>query len=247
MEVTLEKSKLLKTSIDVISNIIDEANITLTKEGLRLKAIDPAHVAFVNLHIKTDAFSKYDIEEKLTIGIDLDIFNTILKRASATDEMTLSIKDETELNLKITNYNSTRNFGISLLDISKEDIKIPNLEYSAEIELSPNVLIEAIKDAEIVNDNIIFKADEENLYFKAEGDLGNVEVKVDKKNAIDYVLKNLCESKYSIEYLKDMIKASDIARTVKISFGIDVPLKLEFISPELNLMFLIAPQVEESK
>jgi len=243
MKVTFEQSKLLKTSIDVVSNLIDEAGIIVSKEGVALKAMDPAHVAFVDLHIRTDAFSEYLIEEKTTLGLDLDRFNTILKRAGSSDKITLSANEETTLNIEIKNNFSTRRFELSLIDISEEEIKLPSLDFPAEIELDPKVLIEGIKDAEIVSDNIIFKVDENNFYIEAKGDLGNVEVKVDKSEAIDYDVKDYCESQYSIEYLKNMAKAGDISRSVKIHLGEDIPLKLEFIAPEVNLSFFVAPRV----
>ena len=243
MKVTFEESKLLKTSIDVVSNLIDEASIIVSKEGVALKAMDPAHVAFVDLHIRTDAFSEYLVEEKMTLGLDLNQFNTILKRAGSSDKITLSASEETTLNIEIKNNFSTRRFELPLIDISEEETKLPNLDFPAEIELDPKVLVEGIKDAEIISDNIIFKADENNFYIKAEGDLGNVEVEVDKSEAIDHNVKDNCESQYQIEYLKDMAKASDISRSVKIHFGEDIPLKLEFVAPEVNLSFLVAPRV----
>lgn len=243
MRAALEEIKVLKSSIDAISNIIDEAGIIVSKEGMTLRAMDLTHVAFVDLQITKDAFSDYKVEEKLTLGLDLDRFNTILKRAGSSDRITLSAKDETTLNIEINN-SSTRRFELPLIDISEEEIKLPILDFPAEIELDPKVLVEGIKDAEIVSDNIIFKVDENNLYLEAKGDLGNVEVKVDKDKAITFRVDSPCDSMFSIEYLKDMVKASDIAKSVKVYFGNDIPLKLEFIAPEVKLSFLIAPRVE---
>jgi len=243
MRAALEEIKILKSSIDAISNIIDEAGIIVSKEGMTLRAMDPAHVAFVDLQITKDAFSDYKVEEKLTLGLDLDRFNTILKRAGSSDKLTLSANDETTMNIEIKN-SSTRRFELPLIDISEEEIKLPSLDFPAEIELDPKVLLEGIKDAEIVSDNIIFKVDENNLYLEAKGDLGNVKVKVDKDNAITFRVDSPCNSMFSIEYLKDMVKASDIAKSVKVYFGKDIPLKLEFIAPEVRLNFLIAPRVE---
>ncbi len=245
MKITFEQSNFLKKSIDVVSTLIDEAGIIVSKEGMTLRAMDLTHVAFVDLQITKDAFSDYKVEDKITLGLDLDRFNTILKRAGSSDIITLSANEETTLNIEIKDNfsSSTRRFELPLIDISKEEVKIPSLDFPAEIELDPKVLVEGIKDAEIVSDNIIFKVDENKFYIEAKGDLGNVEVKVDKSEVIDYTVKDPCESQYPIEYLKKMAKAGDISRSVKIHLGKDIPLKLEFISPEVNLSFIVAPRV----
>ncbi len=243
MRATLEEIKVLKSSIDAISNIIDEAGIIVNKEGMSLRAMDPAHVAFVDLEISKNAFAEYEVEENLILGLDLDRLNTILKRAGSSDKITLSTSDEATLNIEIKNT-STRRFELPLIDISEEEIKLPNLEFPAEIELDPKVLVEGIKDAEIVNDNIIFRADENYLYLEAKGDLGSVKVELEKDEAILFNVQEPSRSMFSIEYLKDMIKASDIARSVKVYFGTDIPLKLEFVSPNVTLSFLLAPRVE---
>ncbi len=243
MKATISEAKLLKSSIEAISNIIDEAGIIVSQQGMSLRAMDPAHVAFVDLEIYKEAFEEYSVEEELTLGLDLDRLNTILKRAGSGDRITLSTEDSSVLKIEIKNA-STRKFELPLIEISEEEIKLPQLEFPAVVELDPKILTEGIKDAEIVSDNIIFRADSENFYISAKGDLGNVEVKVSKEDTIDFNVSEECRSMFSIEYLKDMMKASDIARTARLYFGTDIPLKLEFIAPDAKLSFLLAPRVE---
>jgi DNA polymerase III sliding clamp (beta) subunit (PCNA family) len=49
---------------------------------------------------------------------------------------------------------------------------------------------------------------------------------------------------FSLEYLKDMIKASDIAPTVKISLGDNIPVRMDFLAEDIRLSFLLAPRIE---
>ncbi len=245
MKATISEAKLLKSSIEAISNIIDEAGIIVSQQGMSLRAMDPAHVAFIELEIRPDAFEEYSIDEELTLGLDLGRLNTILKRAGSGDKVTLYLEDESVLKIEIKNT-STRRFELPLIEISEEEIRLPQLEFPAVVELDPKSLIEGIKDAEIVSDNIIFKADSENFYISAKGDLGNVEVKVSKEDTIDFNVSEECRSMFSIEYLKDMMKASDIARSVRLYLGTDIPLKMEFLSQEAKLLLVLAPRIEEA-
>jgi proliferating cell nuclear antigen len=71
-----------------------------------------------------------------------------------------------------------------------------------------------------------------------------VEVKAAKEGAISFDVSQDTRSMYSLEYLKDMIKASDIADSVKISLGDNIPVKMEFLSSDIKLSFLLAPRIE---
>ena len=51
-------------------------------------------------------------------------------------------------------------------------------------------------------------------------------------------------SKYSLEYLQKMIKATKLVDNVKINFSSDYPLKVDFATPFIDLSFILAPRVE---
>jgi proliferating cell nuclear antigen len=241
---SLRDPKLLKHSIDAISNMVDEVGINVTAEGMTLRAMDPAHVALVDFELKKDAFDDYEVDETLVLGIDLDRLNTILKRAGADDKITLEVDSENNaLKIRLKNA-STRTFNLPLIEVSEEELKVPDLEFPCIVEINSKIISEGIKDAEIVSDHVILKIDSENLYIKARGDLGNVEVKAGKDDVISFEVSQDTRSMFSLEYLKDMIKASDIAGTVKISLGDNIPVKMDFLSNDIKLSFLLAPRIE---
>lgn len=240
----LKDPKLLKHSIDAISNMVDEVGIKVTSEGMTLRAMDPAHVALVDFELKNGAFDEYDASEPLVLGVDLARLNTILKRAGAEDNISLEHDSENNaLKIRIKNA-STRTFNLPLIEVSEEELKVPDLDFPGTVEINSKIISEGIKDAEIVSDHVILKTDEGNLYITARGDLGNVEVKVSKDEAITFDVKQGASSMFSLEYLKDMIKASDIASTVKISLGDNIPVKMEFLAQDVRLSFLLAPRIE---
>jgi proliferating cell nuclear antigen len=42
--------------VDVVSTLIDEAKFKIDSNGISLKAVDPAHVAMIDLHLDKGAF-----------------------------------------------------------------------------------------------------------------------------------------------------------------------------------------------
>lgn len=241
---TMSDAKLLKSSIEAISNLIDEAGINVDNEGLKLRAMDPAHVALVDFQLSKEAFDNFEVTEPVVLGVDLERLNTILKRAGPGDVISLGLdEDKNMLKIKIKNT-STRTFGLPLIDVSDEELKVPSLDFPSSVEVHPNILKEAIKDAEIVSDHVTLKTDENNLYISAKGDLGNVSVKVLKDDAIEFLSSGEVSSMFSLEYLVDMMKASGLADTVKINLGNDIPVRVDFKAENINLAFLLAPRIE---
>ncbi|MEM5811049.1 MAG: DNA polymerase sliding clamp, partial [Candidatus Aenigmatarchaeota archaeon] len=58
--------------------------------------------------------------------------------------------------------------------------------------------------------------------------------------------KNEVRSRYPIDYLKKMIKASKIADSATVRLGQDYPMKLEFKSGDkVSMTFVLAPRVSE--
>ena len=161
---SLRDPKLLKHSIDAISNMVDEVGINVTKDGMILRAMDPAHVALVDFELKKSAFDEYEVDDPLVLGIDLDRLNTILKRASAEDKITLEFDPEKNtLKIRLKNA-ATRTFNLPLIEVSDEELKVPDLEFPSTVEINSKIISEGIKDAEIVSDHVILKVDKKNLY-----------------------------------------------------------------------------------
>ncbi|NOZ76777.1 MAG: proliferating cell nuclear antigen (pcna) [Euryarchaeota archaeon] len=239
---SLSDPKILKSSIDAISNLIDEAGITVDESGMKLRAMDPAHVALVDFELSKDAFDEFEVKESAVIGLDLDRFNTILKRAGSADKISMSLEDSA-LRVRFKNT-STRTFNIPLIDVSEEELKIPALEFGSVVEIDPRMISEGIKDAEIVSDHVTFKTDQDAFYILAKGDLGNVEITIKKEDTISFEVTSEAESMFSIEYLKDMIKASEIADSATVSLGANIPVKMDFAASNAKLSFLLAPRIE---
>ena len=65
------RSDALKGLINVISTLIDEVKFTISPEGISLKAVDPAHVAMVEVNLGKAAFESYEADDT-EIGIDID-------------------------------------------------------------------------------------------------------------------------------------------------------------------------------
>ena len=87
------KSDIIKGIIDVTSPLVNEAKFNITSKGISLKAVDPAHVAMVELDIKSTAFEEYKSDD-MELGIDLDKLSGIMRLADSGDTVSLEYDEK---------------------------------------------------------------------------------------------------------------------------------------------------------
>ena len=76
------KSDVLKGIIDVTNPLVNEVKFNITPKGISLRAVDPAHVAMVDLQVKNDAFEEFKASE-MELGIDMDKLSSIMRLSTA--------------------------------------------------------------------------------------------------------------------------------------------------------------------
>src|SRR5690606_31743311 len=161
--------KLLKESFAIISELVVETRIQVTKEQLEVIAMDPANVAMVIFKMPASIFAQYEISEDEILSINLNNLKQILRRSKNSDVLTL---EKTENKLKITmKEKSTRTFYLPLLELEDRKQKIPSLDFKAIIELKSSALSEAIDDMDVVSESVIFSTETSIFKVSAAGDL----------------------------------------------------------------------------
>lgn len=246
MKLTLTEPRYLKDSIMIISELVNEVNLKFSKDKMELVAVDPATVAMVIFKLLSSAFSEYTIDKERTIGISLDALTQILRRAKPTDILTIELDEEkNRLNI-ILKGSTVRKFNLGLLDIDEREQKVPNLKFAAKIETNTLLFTEAIEDMDIISDNLTFVANGNSFLIQSEGTTssGKVEIGGDEETNIETNKEEEQASRYSVEYLKKIIKAAKLSNNVTLEFGQDYPLRAEYrVLDKLSLQFVLAPRI----
>ena len=107
--------------------------------------------------------------------------------------------------------------------------------------MSSSDFSEAIEDCSVVADSCSFSSEPDKFIIQAKGSLNSF--KSEFTDEVD-IQAEQATSKYSLEYLQKMIKATKLTDKTKINFSNDYPLKLEFQTPFIELSFILAPRVE---
>jgi proliferating cell nuclear antigen len=237
------KSETLKSIVDVVSTLVDEAKFNINSKGVSLKAVDPAHVAMIDLRIEQSAFDEYEADDT-ELGIDLDKIKEVLRLARGGDVISLS-QDEDKNRLIVNVGNVTRR--MNLVDTTgMSDPKVPNLNLPAKIALTAEELQKGIKAAESISDHIALTATSEGFEMVSEGDTDSVTLKLPKDKLVSLDCKDNVRSLFPLDYFSNMIRAIPSGTVVSMHLGNDYPVKMEFgiADGKGTVSYLLAPRIE---
>ncbi len=244
MRLTLTEPRYFKDSILIISELVNEVNFKLYKDRIELVAMDPASVALVIFKLLSSAFSTYEVHEEKVIGVNLVNLTQILKRIKPTDILTLELDDlKNKLVIDLKGVTAKR-FELGLLNIDEREHRIPNLTFLAKIETNTLLFNDAIEDMDVIGDSLTFQVIPDKFTLQCEGNIskGSVEITTDEETLIDLKSEGV-SARYSVEYLKKIIKGSKLSNKVTLEFSQDYPLKIEYkVIDRLALQFVLAPR-----
>jgi proliferating cell nuclear antigen len=237
------KADVLKEVVDVVSTLVDEAKFNVGKDSVVVKAVDPAHVAMVDLSLDRAAFDAFKADDA-ELGIDMDKMKEVLRLAKAGDAIALS-HDEDKNRLVVTVGNTTRR--MSLVDTAgMSDPKVPSLNLPVKLVVRTEELRQAIRASESVSDHIALKASPDGFEVVSEGDTDTVSHMVPKDLLEEIQAKEPVRSLFPLDYFSNMIKAINSAPNVTLYLGTDYPVKMEFkiAGGKGEVRYLLAPRIE---
>ena len=238
------KSDTLKGLVSVISTLVDEVKFSISEEGVNLKAVDPAHVAMVDLTLEKKAFESFSASNGTEMGVDMDKIKDMLKLAGPSDTVALE-QDEAQGRLIVRVGNITRR--MNLVDTAgMNDPKVPQLSLPVNIDVTVSELQRGMKAAESVSDHIALSADADSFELFCEGDTDSVSLKLTKEKLAGISASSKVKSLFPLDYFSNLVKAIPSDTVVRISLGSDYPVKLSFSFAGGNgsVGYLLAPRIE---
>ncbi len=245
MKVTLTEPDLLKESISIVSELVSEVRFKVNATAMEMIAMDAANVSMIIFKMFSSAFAEYKVDGETELGLNLLNLKQILRRAKKSDILTLELSEDKRLKILLKGKIS-RTFYVPLIDIQEGEQQIPQLEFKAKVKTKSEVISDAVEDADVISDSVSFIIEENKFVIESKGDSSKVRVEVpnDEDTSIN-ASESPIRAKYSIEYLKKILKAAKLSEDVELQFSTDYPLRLDFVDQDkLQLIFILAPRVE---
>jgi len=246
MKMIYPNAQELNNIFEIVDQFIEEGYLTVNENGLALKCGDRAMVCILDLSIKPNAFEQFTTEKEEKLGININSFLNVLKKAKKEDKITIG-RNDSKLILTLWDYDLNRTFRIPLLDLTTEDLpQTDNLEFTGRTEVLTKVLEQIIKDSESISDFLVVEVNE-NLIFTTDNDVSDYKVELDNLNTNLLSLNGNGKSRYPIDYLKKLIdKDKKLFDSVVLNLANDYPLKIEHsLGDRVKFDFVLAPRVIE--
>ena len=163
-------ARLLKDSLEAVAELIDEGELIIGKDGIRLVASDRAVVAVVDYFISRNAFEKYEFTEDARLGVNMGNFMNILRRAK--NERLAMSADGSGILISF-HGDSSRHFTLPVIAVSREETPdLVKLEsgFTTAFAVDSEALANGVEDAELVGDSIVFTVRKDMFILHSEGD-----------------------------------------------------------------------------
>ncbi|BDR91132.1 DNA polymerase sliding clamp [Vulcanisaeta souniana] len=247
------KGREFRYVFTALANLLQESNLVIDTEGIKMKSIDPSKVSLVILDIPGSGLEEYNVTKELKVGISFDIVKKILKRVKAREKVELGV-DTARNRFFITIYTKKgreggfyRRFGLPIINIAEEEVPEPKLEYSVRIKMDMGAFLDVVSSASEISDSVKFIAKEDSFSIIAEGEGGKeIETTYTSSDEVfyEFTVQGTHDATYSVELLLDFIRPMrQISETVTIEFDNNKPLRLTMDFAIGSIQFYLAPRV----
>jgi len=235
------KPSVLKETIALCKPIATEIKMKIKPTGIKIVAVDAAHVSMIDMTLNNSAFEEFSAEDDIEIGIDMDKLSDLLR--IPCEKIIIDYNPE-ERRAIVKLDHIIRKMG--LIDInSMPDPKLPALQLPAKITMSNTEMSKSIMACEQISDHLKLSASKDELEISAEGDYDEVNIPLKKEMLINLDSPDKYNSMYSIEYMKDISKGAK--DQIRMSLGTDTPIQIDykFADDCGSVTYILAPRIEE--
>ncbi len=243
MHILFENAEHFKKIVDSISGLIDEAEFVVSKEGLSLRAIDLSQISMVDFFMPKDAFLEYEVENT-KIGLDFNYLSKITSRAKAGDKLRIEIKEGKNTLTLCFEGDAKRKFQVPLLNLSVSEVNELKIDFDAKIKIDGSALQNALKDASLISDHLIFSAEEDKFQVLASSTKGEFVYEAYKgKDIKEMEIKEAAKSMFPLNYLQDMLRSVG-SEDLILNLKTNAPLKIEYPLGKARIIYFLAPRIE---
>jgi len=248
---------------DKMSNLIGEAILRFTENGLQVTTADPAVVSMIHLEVPADSFENYEVEvdeeeyehlmeegeEGILVGVDLENLATVVSLFD--EEITFQIQ---ESDLVMTE--GSDRFELPILNLSTDDI--PSMEELDNFKVEGTLENTQFKT---LRTKLAIASDSTEMTLNSDGELmvegGGDQINVETSFTLSDVEVfedeegeefDEAHSMFALDYLEKAQKMFDNLEScedTRVKMGDDFPMRIEHESDRENLTFVLAPRIEE--
>jgi proliferating cell nuclear antigen len=236
------KMENLREVVEVVSTLVSEVKLTISKDGLEAKAVDPSHVAMLVLKLNKGVFEEFT-GESTELGVDIEKLKEVLRLSKPGDIIEFQFDGKNRLIASLGRV--TRQMAV-VDPAGITDPKVPNVNPPALVTVKTEDLRQGIRGSESFTDHVTLTLESEAFTMHSEGETDQLDLRIAKENLTKLEVKETVKSMYPLDFFSAMVKSIGAEETT-LHVGNEYPLKVEFAMSggRGEGRYLLAPRVEE--
>lgn len=255
-EARITEGKIFKQIIESIKDLVQDANMDCSNDGISIQSMDSSHVSLVAVNLNSNGLDHYRCDRPVNLGFNSANLSKILKCANNEDIITLKSDDSADtLTLLFESPKNARiaDFELKLMDIDNEQLGIPDTPYKCTVEMNSGEFQRIIRDLQVLGETCTISCTKEGIRFSVSGDLGtgNILTRADgdiekEEDRVKIEMQEPVELNFALRYLNFFTKATNLSSRVVISMSPDVPVVIEYPIEDVGYVkYYLAPKIDE--
>lgn len=233
----------IRNMITALKDVLTDASITFTKNGLKIINFDKTHTILVNVTLHANRFENFrcDPDKIIVCANTLHLFKVI---STMSNDDTLSIYiDQSDyhdgvvshLGLQYDNGDIKQRYSqkLRLIEPDTEELVVPDVEYSTVINMPTSDFQKIIRDLNGISDRIEIKSVGNDLIFSCEGDFASSRIfRSESDGFMEFINKPdasvVVQGEFSLKSLSHFIKCTPLCSHLELYLGNDLPLIVKY-------------------
>ena len=246
------QSAALRFLIESLNGIVQDVNFVFDSSGGRLCCMDGQRSALVFAALDGAQFEEYHCASQVVLGLNMNSLFKLLKTASNSDVLTMSLKDSCRHQLHICLVNKEKNSTVRsmlrLLDLDFEMYNIPDVTFDSVFVMPSHELQRVVRDLHSIGEDITISCKEGHLVLSVVGDFASQSFQLGEKStglAFQRRSETEIKCKFGLKYLSLFCKASTMATVAELYMKPGFPLVLKYTCGSLGrLQFCLSPKAD---
>ena len=213
MKLVTVQAAAIKSTFEVLKDILNDVNIYFKPEGMFIVTLDTARTSLIDMFLPSDNFEEYTCNGNIDCGVNMTNMYKLLKTITVNDVLIISINSKEFMNIEIHSEQkkTSTKFELKLLDINENQIEVPETEMTV-ITPIPSVDFQRIcRDMSNIGDELEIYRSGKSLKLVCKGDFANQETEIQCVDESPDL-----SGTYSLKYMNIFTKATSMCSTVQI-------------------------------
>jgi proliferating cell nuclear antigen len=233
----------VRNMITAIKDILTDATITFTKDGLKIINFDKTHTILVNVSLNAQKFEQYSCHpDKIIVCTNTLHLFKVISTMSNDDILSMYIDKGdyhdgivSHLGFQYDNGSIKQCYSqkLRLIEPDTEELVVPDVEYSTVINLPTADFQKIIRDLNGISDRIEIKSVGDDLIFSCDGNFASSRVyRSESDGNMEFIQKPdaavIIQGEFSLKSLSQFIKCTPLCNHLEMYLGNDLPLIVKY-------------------